>query len=78
MIRTHLYAEMVFLIMEVGIVVVEIKRSFKKKMARFKQCQHKNDFVSLVLFCCILKKYPLLEVKVVIVGKLNIGNEYQT
>ena len=78
MTRTHLYADMVFLIKDMGIIVVGIKRSVKKKMARFKQCERIKDFISLVFHGFTLNKYPLLVVKVVIVRELQIGNAYHT
>ena len=78
MIRTQLYADMVFLIKDMGIIVVGIKRSVKKKMARFKQCERINDFVSLVFDGFTLNKNPLLVVKVVIIGELQIVNAYHT
>ena len=74
MIRTHLYSDMVFLIMDEGIIVVEIKRSVKKKMAKFKQFQRISHFASLVFDGCTQNKYPLLVVKVVIAGELQIRN----
>ena len=70
MMRTHLCTDMVIFIKDVGLIVVEIKRSVKKKMAIFKQCERISHFASLVFYAYTLNKYPLLVVKVVIVGKL--------
>ena len=66
-------ADMVFLIKDIGIIVVEIKKSANKKMAGYKQCQRMSDFASLVFDGCTPNNYSLPVVKVVMVGELQTG-----
>ena len=67
-------ADMLFLIKDIGIIAVEIKRSINKKMAGYKQCKRISDFASLVFDGCAPNNYPLPVVKVVVVGELQTGN----
>ena len=76
MIRTQLYADMVFLIKEMGLMVVEIKRSVKQKISRFKQWEGVSHFASLVFDGYTQNKYSLFVLKVLIVEELKIGNGF--
>ena len=67
-------ADMLFLIKDIGIIAVEIKRSASKKMAGYKQCERMSHFASLVFNGCAPNNYSLPVVKVVIVAELQTGN----